>query len=1081
MRAKWIVSVAVLALLCLAWTGVAQAGPERVDYTGHKLVRVQVDTLADWELLNQISPDIWTEGRQLGEIDARIPPDRMADLDASGLTYEVTIEDIEPLASAHLSQPAGAGTWDQYMSYAEIVAFIQNLEATRPDLCEIFSIGQSIEGRELWVLHITGPTGENKPAVFYEGLIHAREWISGPVVLYLADYLVNSYDIDLQAKALVDGLDIYILPAVNPDGYEYARNTQRLWRKNRRNNGGGSYGVDLNRNWDAGWGGPGSSGDPDDLTYRGTAPFSEPETAAIRDFIQSRCDIVSFIDYHSYGQYILYPFGYKCVGGPPEPDRTIFQTLSSEMQGLIQSVHGRTYTYGPTCEHLYTASGGSNDWVYEASGAFAFVIELRDTGQYGFVLPPDQILPTVQENLPAVLHLMDWSLDQVQTRVTLPDGVPTLLAPEEFTPVALEVCAVGESIVPGSAQLLYRYDGGAYISVPMTDMGDGRYEADLPPALCEDTPEFYFSIEGDETGVQTMPAGAPGDVFTAGVGVLDELFADNFNSDTGWTVENSAGLADGAWTRGIPVGGGDRGDPPADYDGSGYCYLTDNVDGNSDVDDGYTWLISPILDLTDTDAQISYALWYTNNNGGGPNADIFVTYVSNNGGSTWVEVETIGPESPPNAWIEHSFLVSDFVTPTAQVRVRFEASDLNEGSVVEAGIDAFLVSELDCESGDPIPQACCYEDGTCADQLTSECLANSGTPQGADTSCATVECPQPDLRKVQIDLQSSVEPDDLCPGEAFSVDIYLSSLNGDIDDVRLLQFDTSLTSAATVDGFTWDMEALTDMSLYLLDDEPDVVRAVYATGVGLPGFIVNLNSTPQKIGVVDLTFGGGSGELNLLGPGGPPGDFSVRFQADFVELNEYTATNGKVEGGVLALSEGPCDEIMITSSYPPNGAIDARRPHEPADVGIRYGWNELVIEFDGDVAALTPADFAVSENGGDGTPPNVLSVNAVGPTTIELTFDDMIEPLAWTTLTHVASGTSVMLGYLPADANQDAFSSSFDTLSLIDHLNSVVLLPEPYATDIDRSGLTDSFDILEVINLLNGAEMYDVYNEASLP
>ena len=285
------------------------------------------------------------------------------------------------------------------------------------------------------------------------------------------------------------------------------------------------------------------------------------------------------------------------------------------------------------------------------------------------------------------------AVEYTALELSFPDGLPEYLDPGVAYAITIDITDVAESYVPDSGLLHYRYDGGDFLTTPIVPDGES-FRAVLPPADCDNLAEFYFSAMGAGGTPVQSPSDAPTSFYTAQIGELAVLFTDNFESDLGWTVSGNA--ADGQWDRGVPVGGGERGDPPTDYDGSGACYLTDNVYGNSDVDDGYTYLMSPALDLAEGDADISFALWYTNNFGGDPNNDLFKIYVSNDGGGNWTLVETVGPGTS-GGWYMHAFTVGDFVTPTANVKVRFEASDLNDGSVVEAGLDAFTVSKLVCE------------------------------------------------------------------------------------------------------------------------------------------------------------------------------------------------------------------------------------------------------------------------------------------------------------------------------------------------------------------------------------------------
>lgn len=295
-----------------------------------------------------------------------------------------------------------------YHTYAELNTELHDLAMNHPAIALVSSIGQSVENRELWAIKISDNVqqDEDEPGVVFCGAHHAREWISVDVPLLLAEKLIEDYTTDTLITRLVDNSEIWIVPMVNPDGHHHSVINDRLWRKNRRNNGDGTYGVDLNRNYSYQWGGPGSSGDTYSDIYRGPSPFSEPETRAVRDFLEAQ-EPKAMISYHSYSQLILYPWGYT---NSPAPDKSLMDNLANAMSDKIRAVHGINYSPGQAST-LYLASGDTADWLYALLATPSFTIELRPANPYpGFELPEDEIQPTFEENWPAAIHLIDWAV-----------------------------------------------------------------------------------------------------------------------------------------------------------------------------------------------------------------------------------------------------------------------------------------------------------------------------------------------------------------------------------------------------------------------------------------------------------------------------------------------------------------------------------------------------------------------------------------------------------------------------------------------------------------------------------------------
>ena len=280
--------------------------------------------------------------------------------------------------------------------------------------------------------------------------------------------------------------------------------------------------------------------------------------------------------------------------------------------------------------------------------------------------------------------------------IGLPDGAPEAMA--VATPISFSVTIDDylESYVPGTGYLYYRYDGDAYQAVPLTSLGGNLFEATLPPAGCGARPEYYLTAQSDGGHAVYDPPGAPDIVHTSFVGGYVEVFADDFENDLGWTVGGDA--AAGHWERAIPSTGGGFGEPSTDYDSSGHCWLTANV-MEVDVDAGSTHLTSPTIDLSNSSlAMIRCAVWYTNDAfGGEPDNDVFRIYLSGDDGLGWILIDSLGPVSD-RGWHVLEWVINDFMTPTDQMRLRFEASDIGAESVVEAAVDAVTFYKYECFS-----------------------------------------------------------------------------------------------------------------------------------------------------------------------------------------------------------------------------------------------------------------------------------------------------------------------------------------------------------------------------------------------
>uniref|UniRef100_A0A8C5QRZ5 Carboxypeptidase A1 n=1 Tax=Leptobrachium leishanense TaxID=445787 RepID=A0A8C5QRZ5_9ANUR len=416
-------------LLVLFALVVAAYGME--DYGGQQVLRIlpadeqQVDLVRELENLEHLKLDFWRAPTTFFyPIDVRVPFFSLQAvkvyLESNNINYSIMIDDLQGLLdeeqrdmwigrSMEDTRSTNSFNYAAYHSFDSISTFINNLVAENPGFVSKIVIGNSYQGRPLNVLRFS--TGSNRPAFWIDTGIHSREWVTQATGVWLAKKIVTDYGRDASLTNTLNRLDIYLEIVTNPDGYAYTHATDRMWRKTRSPNTGSTcVGTDPNRNWDAGFGGGGSSSNPCAETYRGRAAHSEPEVKAIVDFVRSHGRIKGFVSIHSYSQMLLYPYGYTTTRAA---DYAELDNLSRTAVNALTSLYGTRYTYGSIITTIYQASGGTVDWTYNQGIKYSFTFELRDTGRYGFILPANQIIPTAEETWLALTKLIEHTRDNL--------------------------------------------------------------------------------------------------------------------------------------------------------------------------------------------------------------------------------------------------------------------------------------------------------------------------------------------------------------------------------------------------------------------------------------------------------------------------------------------------------------------------------------------------------------------------------------------------------------------------------------------------------------------------------------------
>jgi murein tripeptide amidase MpaA len=664
-QANWFETLKFLGLAFFLGCQMAWAGD---------LLEVDIESEERLHLLQTLAPDIeiLSENKVLLYADKRL----QNVLKRRKFKFSIKISDLEEFyarraqADTVRRNAKSVGSLGGYRTFAEIEQTLDQLVQTYPQFISKFSIGKSFEGRDIWALKISA-NSDTKPTIWFDALHHSREPLSAELVLRFVDALAKQYFYDLEIMRILQTREIIVVPCVNPDGYEYNRQTHPqgggMWRKNRRPNLDGSYGVDLNRNYGWKWGTIINDVGMDSEAYQGVSAFSEPETQALRD-LMAQVKPRFAVTVHSYGNEWMFPWGY--IDEPSVSD-ALFRYYAERLTDKNGYVAENGW-------HLYGAtSGTTDDYLYATFGTLAYTLE-AGTNIDGFWAAPSRIEPIFRDLYPSFKQMAQWAgaspMMNPTWRELFGNGDDAFDAGEIWE-LQLNITNEGSLPLEGWLHL------SPYSSLLQLDNTHlflqiaPRTQWVSMPVIVYISPSAQY-LESINIMWQFENFSTP-QLLTVPMGKSRLVAWDDMEvADFAWKVSNPQDKW--AWHRTFPqfVSPETTSFAKCWVTGSGEELLNYNVHG-------LTMLTSPRFSALGLDnLELSYWRWFANV--GGAEDDRLEVQLSNDDGATWYTLERLPNQ---NHWEQVHFALENLLPFTDRMRVRFIAQDAMSDDITEACID----------------------------------------------------------------------------------------------------------------------------------------------------------------------------------------------------------------------------------------------------------------------------------------------------------------------------------------------------------------------------------------------------------